>query len=276
MAITTASFAKAKAQGRKLTMLTAYDYTTARLVDEAGVDGILVGDSLGMVMLGYDSTLPVTMEDMIHHTRAVTRGAKHALVVADLPFMAYQVSTEQAVANAGRLIQEGGASAVKLEGGVAFEEQIAAIVRASIPVMGHIGLTPQSVNAFGGFKIQGKTQEAAQRVLDDARAIERAGAFAVVLEGIPTQLAQRIAQTISIPTIGIGAGDVTDGQILVAQDMLGMYGELSPKFVRRYANIGQQITQAISAYIADVQSGDFPNNDTEGYTMDSTQLEGLH
>ena len=275
MAITTTSFAKAKAQGRKLTMLTAYDYTTARLVDEAGIDGILVGDSLGMVMLGYDSTIPVTMEDMIHHTRAVTRGAKHALVVADLPFMAYHVSTEQAVRNAGRLIQEGGATAVKLEGGVAFQEQIAAIVRASIPVMGHIGLTPQSVNAFGGFKIQGKTHDAAQRVLDDARAVEEAGAFAIVLEGIPTPLAQLVQEHISIPTIGIGAGNVTDGQILVEQDLLGMYGDLHPKFVRQYANIGQQITTAIQSYIADVQSGDFPNNETEGYTMDSEQLKGL-
>lgn len=273
--VTTATFAKAKADGRKLAMLTAYDYTTARLVDESDVDGILVGDSLGMTMLGYDSTLPVTMEDMIHHGRAVTRGAKHALVVVDLPFMAYHTGVAQAVTNAGRLVQEAGATAVKLEGGVAFHDEIAAITRASIPVMAHLGLTPQSVNAFGGFKVQGKSEARAQQILDDARAVQDAGAFAVVLEGIPTPLARRITRELEIPTIGIGAGDVTDGQILVYQDLLAMYEGLAPKFVRHYAQVGRDMRAAFDAYAADVRSGAFPKGGVEDFTMDESIVERL-
>lgn len=272
---TAVTFRAAKTKGEKLSMLTAYDYTTAKLVDESGIDGILVGDSLGMVMLGYDSTLPVTMEDMIHHAKCVTRGAKNALVVVDLPFMAYH-TVDQAVENAGRLVKEGGAQAVKLEGGVAFHDQIQAIVTASIPVMAHLGLTPQSVNAFGGFKVQGKNIKTAQQILDDARAIEDAGAFAVVLEGVPTLLAKRITEELSIPTIGIGAGDVTDGQILVYQDLLNMYGEMKPKFVRHYAEIGAQMRDAFARYSADVKSGAFPDNDREGFAMDESILAELH
>lgn len=272
---TAVTFRAAKAKGEKLSMLTAYDYTTAKLVDESGIDGILVGDSLGMVMLGYDSTLPVTMEDMIHHAKCVTRGAKNALVVVDLPFMAYH-TVDQAVENAGRLVKEGGAQAVKLEGGVAFHDQIQAIVTASIPVMAHLGLTPQSVNAFGGFKVQGKNIKTAQQILDDARAIEDAGAFAVVLEGVPTLLAKKITEELSIPTIGIGAGDVTDGQILVYQDLLNMYGEMKPKFVRHYAEIGAQMRDAFARYSADVKSGAFPDNDREGFAMDESILAELH
>lgn len=272
---TTATFRAAKTKGEKLAMLTAYDYSTAKLVNDAGINGILVGDSLGMVMLGYDSTLPVTMEDMLHHTKAVARGAKDALVVADMPFMAYHVSTEQAVANAGRLIQEGGAQAVKLEGGADFCKEVRAITRASIPVMGHLGLTPQSINAFGGFKVQGKTASAAQKLLDDARALEEAGAFAIVLECVPAPLAQRITQAVSVPTIGIGAGAGCDGQILVYQDMLGLYGGLAPKFVKRYAEIGDAMKAAFGQYIAEVKQGTFP---TESHTfrMDESELEKLY
>lgn len=239
-------------------MLTAYDYTTARLVDEAGIDGILIGDSLGMTMLGYDDTLPVTMEDMIHHTRAVTRGARNALVVADMPFLSYHLSPAQAVENAGRLVKEGGAQAVKIEGGAEFAPEIRAITRASIPVMGHLGLTPQSINAFGGFKVQGKSREAAQRIVDDARALEEAGAFAMVLECIPAELAEIVTKAVSIPTIGIGSGAGCDGQILVYQDMLGMYGDLAPKFARRFAEVGATMRQAFADYKACVQDATFP------------------
>lgn len=273
--VTTATFAKMKAEGRKITMLTAYDYTTAKLVDESDIDGILVGDSLGMTMLGYDSTLPVTMEDMIHHGRAVTRGAKRALVVVDMPFMSYHTGVHDAVVNAGRLVQEAGATAVKLEGGVDFHDEIAAITRASIPVMAHLGLTPQSVNAFGGFKVQGRSEARAQQILDDARAIQDAGAFAVVLEGIPTPLAHRITQELEIPTIGIGAGDVTDGQILVYQDLLAMYEGLAPRFVRHYAQVGRQMRDAFDAYAVDVRSGAFPKNGVEDFTMDEAIVDRL-
>ena len=233
---TVLTFKEAKEKHEKLTMLTAYDYSTAKLIDEAGINSILVGDSLGMVCLGYEDTLSVTMEDMIHHTRAVTRGAKNALVVADMPFMSYQTSVYDAVVNAGRLMKEGRAQAVKLEGGKEVVEQIKAIVNASIPVVAHIGLTPQSINAFGGFKVQGKSEEAAKRLLEEARAVEEAGAFAVVLECVPAKLAEFISKQISIPTIGIGAGAGCDGQVLVYQDMLGMYSDFVPKFVKQYAN----------------------------------------
>jgi 3-methyl-2-oxobutanoate hydroxymethyltransferase len=252
------TFRNAKQKNERLTMLTAYDYSTAKLIDAAGIDSVLVGDSLGMVMLGYEDTLSVTMEDMIHHTKAVARGVKDALVVSDLPFMSYQTSVYDAVSNAGRLIKEGRAQAVKLEGGIEVCPQIKAIVEASIPVMAHIGLTPQSVNAFGGFKVQGKDEEAARNLIEQAKAVEGAGAFAVVLECIPAKLADLITKSISIPTIGIGAGNGCDGQVLVYQDMLGLYSDFTPKFVKRYAEIGPQMQTAIEGYISEVKSGAFP------------------
>ena len=252
------TFREQKAKGEKISMLTAYDYSTAKLMDEAGINGILVGDSLGMVVLGYEDTLPVTMEDMIHHTAAVCRSAKNTLVVGDMPFMSYQVSVEEAVYNAGRLMKEGRCQAVKLEGGASVCPQIRAITNASIPVMAHIGLTPQSINAFGGFKVQGKSEEAAKKLLEDAKAVEEAGAFAVVLECVPAKLAELISKSISIPTIGIGAGAGCDGQILVYQDMLGLFSDFTPKFVKKYANVGEMMTQAFRDYIADVQEGSFP------------------
>ena len=255
---TVSTFREQKAKGEKISMLTAYDYSTAKLMDEAGINGILVGDSLGMVVLGYEDTLPVTMEDMIHHTAAVCRGAKNTLVVGDMPFMSYQVSVEEAVYNAGRLMKEGRCQAVKLEGGASVCPQIRAITNASIPVMAHIGLTPQSINAFGGFKVQGKSEEAAKKLLEDAKAVEEAGAFAVVLECVPAKLAELISKSISIPTIGIGAGAGCDGQILVYQDMLGLFSDFTPKFVKRYVNVGEMMTQAFRDYIADVQEGSFP------------------
>lgn len=252
------TFHNAKQKNERLTMLTAYDYSTAKLIDASGIDSVLVGDSLGMVMLGYEDTLSVTMEDMIHHTKAVARGVKDALVVSDLPFMSYQTSVYDAVVNAGRLIKEGRAQAVKLEGGLEVCPQIKAIVEASIPVMAHLGLTPQSVNAFGGFKVQGKDEEAARSLIEQAKAVEAAGAFAVVLECIPAKLADLITKSISIPTIGIGAGNGCDGQVLVYQDMLGLYSDFTPKFVKRYAEIGPQMQTAIEGYISEVKSGAFP------------------
>ena len=252
------TFRNAKQKNERLTMLTAYDYSTAKLIDASGIDSVLVGDSLGMVMLGYEDTLSVTMEDMIHHTKAVARGVKDALVVSDLPFMSYQTSVYDAVSNAGRLIKEGRAQAVKLEGGLEVCPQIKAIVEASIPVMAHLGLTPQSVNAFGGFKVQGKDEEAARSLIEQAKAVEAAGAFAVVLECIPAKLAELITNSISIPTIGIGAGNGCDGQVLVYQDMLGLYSDFTPKFVKRYAEIGPQMQTAIEAYVTEVKSGAFP------------------
>ena len=256
---TVATFARAKAEGRKLAMLTAYDYSTARLQDEAGIDGILIGDSLGNVILGYEDTLSVTMDDMIHHCRAVARGAKHALIVCDMPFMSYEASAEEALRNAGRLLKEGHANAVKLEGGTEVCPQIEAITSAGIPVMGHLGLTPQSVNALGGYKVQGKSDDAAQKLLDDARALEAAGAFAVVLECVPTPLATLVTERLSIPTIGIGAGAVTDGQILVYQDMLGMTSGFTPKFARRFADAGDLMRRGFSDYIDSVRTGSFPS-----------------
>ena len=258
MKTTTATFKKAKQSGEKITMLTAYDYSTAKLEDTAGVESILVGDSLGMVMLGYENTLSVTMEDMIHHSAAVARGAENALVVTDMPFMSYQTSVYDAVVNAGRLIKEGHADAVKLEGGVKFKEHIRAIVDASIPVMGHIGMTPQSVNAFGGFKVQGKSIEDAKRVIEDAKAVEESGAFAVVLECVPAALAEYITGILSIPTIGIGAGSSCDGQVLVYQDMLAMYSDFTPKFVKKFGNIGESMTASFKKYCEEVKSGEFP------------------
>lgn len=258
---TAVTFKNAKARNEKLSMLTAYDYTTACLVDQAGINAILVGDSLGMVVLGYDDTISVTMEDMIHHSAAVARGAKNALVVTDMPFMSYQTSVYDAVVNAGRLMKDGRAGAVKLEGGSEFAEHISAIVKASIPVMGHIGLTPQSVNAFGGFKVQGKTSEAAQKLIDDAKAIEAAGAFAIVVECVPAELGKAITEAVDIPVIGIGAGNDCDGQVLVYQDMLSMYDKMNPKFVKVYADIGEQMSAAFKAYDAEVKSGAFPTDE---------------
>ena len=255
---TVVTFKEAKQKNEKLSMLTAYDYSTAKIIDEAGINGILVGDSLGMVCLGYEDTLSVTMEDMIHHTSAVTRGAKNTLVVADMPFMSYQTCVYDAVVNAGRLIKEGRAQAVKLEGGIEVCDKIEAIVKASIPVMGHIGLTPQSVNAFGGFKVQGKDEEAAKKLIDEALAIEKAGAFAVVLECVPAKLAAIISEKLSIPTIGIGAGVNCDGQILVYQDMLGLFSDFTPKFVKKYENLGEKMNIAFRKYIEEVKDGVFP------------------
>lgn len=272
---TVVTFQKAKAEGRKLTMLTAYDYSTAKLIDEAGVDSILVGDSLGNVMLGYDSTIPVTMEDMIHHGAAVSRGAKEALVVIDMPFMSYQVSVEEAVRNAGRLMQEGHCGAVKLEGGREVCPQIRAIVNAGIPVMAHLGLTPQSIHAFGGHRVQGKTEEAARRLLEDAKLVQEAGAFSVVLEAIPSSLAKLITESLAIPTIGIGAGGDCDGQVLVYQDMLGMFSDFKPKFVKQYANVGQVMKEAFGAYIEEVQSGAFPAREHE-YAAEDGVIEKLY
>ncbi|UEL47917.1 3-methyl-2-oxobutanoate hydroxymethyltransferase [Terrisporobacter hibernicus] len=272
---TVVTFREAKLKNEKLTMLTAYDYSTSQAVDNSGINGILVGDSLGMVMLGYEDTLSVTMEDMIHHTKAVARGAKNSLVVADMPFMSYQTSVYDAVVNAGRLIKEGRAQAVKLEGGVEVAEHIEAIVRASIPVMGHIGLTPQSVNEFGGFKVQGKSEEAAKKLIEDALAVEKSGAFALVMEGVPSKLAAMVTEKLSIPTIGIGAGDKCDGQILVYQDMLGMFSDFTPKFVKKYENLGDRMRNAFATYIDEVKNGSFPSEE-HGFKIDEEVIEKLY
>ena len=272
---TVVTFREAKLKNEKLTMLTAYDYSTSQAVDNSGINGILVGDSLGMVMLGYEDTLSVTMEDMIHHTKAVARGAKNSLVVADMPFMSYQTSVYDAVVNAGRLIKEGRAQAVKLEGGVEVAEHIDAIVKASIPVMGHIGLTPQSVNAFGGFKVQGKSEEAAKKLIEDALAVEKSGAFALVMEGVPSKLAAMVTEKLSIPTIGIGAGDKCDGQILVYQDMLGMFSDFTPKFVKKYENVGDRMRNAFATYIDEVKNGSFPREE-HGFKIEQEVIEKLY
>jgi len=255
---TAITFREAKAKGEKITMLTAYDYSMAKIIDSSGINGILVGDSVGMVCLGYEDTISVTMEDMIHHTRAVARGTENALVVADMPFMSYQTSVYDAVFNAGRLMKEGRAQCVKLEGGVDMCGRIEAITKASIPVMAHIGLTPQSVNSLGGFKVQGKSEEAAKALIEAAKAVEKAGAFSVVLECVPAKLSEIISKEISIPTIGIGAGASCDGQILVYQDMLGMFNNFTPKFVKKYADLGATMTEAFKAYIEEVNKGVFP------------------
>jgi len=272
---TAITFKDAKKNGQKLSMLTAYDYSTAKLMDQSGIHGILVGDSLGMVMLGYEDTLAVTMEDMLHHTKAVARGAKDSLIVADMPFLSYHTGINEAVANAGHLIKEGGAQAVKLEGGASFCKEIESITRASIPVMAHLGLTPQSIHAFGGFKVQGKSQEAAQALLNDARAVEASGAFALVLECVPEKLAKKISEVLSIPTIGIGAGAGCDGQILVYQDMVGMYSDFTPKFVKQYINVGTQMKQAFASYIEDVQEGIFPQKE-HTFSIEDSVIDQLY
>lgn len=269
------TFKKAKEEGRKLSMLTAYDYSTAKLLDQAGIDGVLVGDSLGNVILGYEDTISVTMEDMIHHARAVARGLEHALLVVDMPFMSYQTSVYDAVVNAGRLMKEGRASAVKLEGGVEVCPQIKAITDAGIPVMGHVGLTPQSINSFGGYKVQGKSEAAAQKLIDDARALEEAGAFAVVLECVPAKLAQKVTEAVSIPTIGIGAGNECDGQILVYMDALGMFTDFKPKFVKYFGNIGEEMKKGFRAYIQEVQEKTFPAEE-HTYKISDEVIEKLY
>lgn len=272
---TVLTFQQAKENGEKLAMLTAYDYSTAKLIDEAGVNSILVGDSLGNVILGYEDTISVTMEDMIHHGAAVARGAKNALVVIDMPFMSYQTSVYDALVNAGRLMKEGRGDAVKLEGGVEVCPQIKAIVDAGIPVCAHIGLTPQSINAFGGFKVQGKSEAAAKKLLEDAKAVEEAGAFAVVIEGVPAKIAALITEQLHIPTIGIGAGKDCDGQVLVYQDMLGMFSDFTPKFVKRYANIGEVMKEAFQNYIKEVRDGVFPAEENT-YKVDDSVIEKLY
>ncbi|MDD7520507.1 MAG: 3-methyl-2-oxobutanoate hydroxymethyltransferase [Lachnospiraceae bacterium] len=272
---TVSTFKKAKENKEKLTMLTAYDYSTARLFDEAGINSILVGDSLGNVILGYEDTLSVTMEDMIHHSAAVARGAKNALVVCDMPFMSYQASVYDAVTNAGRLMKEGRANAVKLEGGEEVCPQIKAITECGIPVVAHLGLTPQSINAFGGYKVQGRDLEAAKKLIDDAVAVEKAGAFALVLECVPTEIATKITEKLTIPTIGIGAGNGCDGQVLVYQDMLGMFSDYTPKFVKQFANVGTIIKDAVTDYINEVNSGAFPD-ETRSYKASDDVLEKLY
>jgi len=256
--VTKTTLLKMKKKGEKVAAITSYDYLSTRLIDETGIDFILVGDSLGMVVMGYENTLPVTMEEIIHHLKAVTRARPRAIVVGDMPFMSYQASVEDAVRNAGRLVKEGGAQSVKLEGGERYVPVIEAIVQASIPVVGHLGLTPQSLHEFGGYKVQGKDEESAERLISDARALEKAGCFAIVLEGIPWQLARRITEEVSIVTIGIGAGPHCDGQVLVIQDMLGIYDEPLPKFVKKYEELGEKIRGAVSAYVRDVKEGRFP------------------
>ncbi|WP_104370634.1 3-methyl-2-oxobutanoate hydroxymethyltransferase [Desulfocucumis palustris] len=272
--VTTAYFRKAKKDGKPITMLTAYDFPMAKLVDAAGIDAILVGDSMGNVVLGYGSTIPVTMDDMVHHVKAVTRGVSRAMVVGDMPFLSYHLSREESVRNAGRLLQEGGAQTVKLEGGAEVADVIRAMVNAGIPVMGHLGLTPQSVNQLGGYKVQGKDEATARKLIEDALAIQEAGVFSVVLECVPTALARLITEKLDIPTIGIGAGPVCDGQVLVAHDMLGLYGEGSPKFAKRYAQLSDQITDAFKAYRQEVESRAFPGPE-HSFGMDEEILEKL-
>ena len=268
--VTTRSFREKKERGEPITMLTAYDYPTALAEDQAGVDSILVGDSLAMVVLGYDNTLPVTMEEMLHHCRAVSRGAKMALLVGDMPFMSYQVSAEEAVRNAGRFLQQGNMDAVKLEGGRERADAIRMITGAGIPVMGHLGLTPQSVHQLGGFRAQGKTAIAAKRLLEDALLLEEAGCFSIVLESVPARLAELVSQRVHIPTIGIGAGVGCDGQVLVTHDLLGLFDRFTPKFVRKYANFHAEMQRAFSEYIEDVQTKAFPAAE---HTVDMAEEE---
>ncbi|HIR41473.1 MAG TPA: 3-methyl-2-oxobutanoate hydroxymethyltransferase [Candidatus Egerieicola pullicola] len=272
---TAVTFLDHKQKGEKISMLTAYDYSTAKLIDQSGIDGILVGDSLGNVMLGYEDTLSVTVEDMIHHGAAVARGVKNALVVIDMPFLSYQTSVYDAVKNAGRLVKEGHAGAVKLEGGEEFAPQIRAITAASIPVMGHLGLTPQSIHTLGGYRVQGKTEAAAQKLLEDALAVEEAGAFALTLECVPAKLAELITSKLSIPTIGIGAGAGCDGQILVYQDMLGTFTDYTPKFVKRFADVGEVMKNAFAEYNRQVKEGAFPD-EAHSFGIDEEVLKKLY
>ena len=256
--VTTLTFRQKKQRGEPITMLTAYDYPTAMAVDKAGIDSILVGDSLAMVVLGYENTLPVTMEEMLHHARAVARGAKTSMLIGDMPFMSYQISVEDAVRNAGRFLQQAGMDAIKLEGGRERADAVRAIVGAGIPVMGHLGLTPQSVHQLGGFRAQGKTASAAKRLFEDAQILEEAGAFSIVLESVPAKLAEFISKKISIPTIGIGAGLGCDGQVLVTHDLLGLFERFTPKFVKKYANLHEVMNKAFAEYIDDIETKRFP------------------
>jgi 3-methyl-2-oxobutanoate hydroxymethyltransferase len=259
--ITVPEIRRRKTKGPKIAMLTAYDATMARLLDEGGADILLVGDSLGMVVQGLSNTLPVTLDEVCYHGRAVARATRHAQIVGDMPFMSFQVSPEHALVNAGKLMKEGGVEAVKLEGGVAVAEHVARIVAAGIPVMGHVGLTPQSVHAMGGFRVQGKGEDAAARVIDDARALEQAGAYSIVLEGMPADLGRRITEAVTVPTIGIGAGPDCDGQVLVCYDFLGMYQDMKPKFVKRFAELGEAVLEATRAYVDEVRDGSFPSEE---------------
>lgn len=273
--VTTATIRQMKKEGKPITMLTAYDYSMAKLVDDAGIDMILVGDSLANTMLGYDSTLPVTMDEMIHHVKAVCRGAERAMVVADLPFMSYQVSRKEGMRNAGRILKETSAQAVKLEGGREIAKTVRAIVDAGIPVVGHLGLTPQSVHQMGGYKVQGKDESAAKKLIDDARTIEEAGAFCLVLECVPTPLAKLITESLQIPTIGIGAGPHCDGQVLVIHDMLGLYPRSSPKFVKKYVNLHEHMDAALKQYKEEVTARTFPGPE-HSFGMSEEVLKKLY
>lgn len=272
---TVSSFLNAKKNNEKISMLTAYDYSTAKILDEAGVDSILVGDSLGMVMLGYENTLQVTVDDMIHHCKAVSKGAKNAMIIGDMPFLSYHISVEDSIKNAGRLVQEGNAHAVKLEGGSEIIDKVKGIINAKIPVIGHLGLTPQSVNMFGGFKVQGKSLEDAQKIIDDALLLQEAGVFAIVLECVPEKLAKIITEKLQIPTIGIGAGKYCDGQVLVTQDMLGMYTDFTPKFVKKYSNLNDSIKKGVKEYIDEINDAKFPSKE-HTFKIDEEILEKLY
>ena len=263
-----------KKQGRKITMLTAYDYPMALLEDRAGIDIILVGDSLAMTVLGHENTLPVTMDEMIHHTKAVVRGAKHPLIIGDMPFMSYNTSEREAILNAGRFMKEGGADAVKLEGGASVKEIVRAIVNAGIPVMGHIGLTPQTISMLGGFKVQGKDAQAAQKIIDDALVLEEAGAFSVLLEAVPAPIAKKVTDRLTVPTIGIGAGVHCDGQVLVVHDMLGLFDRFTPKFAKKYVNLSELILKALESYREEVLKGEFPT-DQHSFHMDEKELSKI-
>jgi 3-methyl-2-oxobutanoate hydroxymethyltransferase len=274
MRVTIGEIREMKQRGEKIPMLTAYDYAFAKIIDEAGVPLILVGDSLGMVMLGYESTIPVTMDEMIHHVKAVVRGTKHALVIGDMPFMTYHVSLEDTLRNAARFIQEGGAQAVKLEGGEVVADRVSRLVSCGIPVQGHIGLTPQSVHQLGGYKVVGKTPEVAVRLLNDARSLEEAGAFSIVLECVPAPLSQVITERVTVPTIGIGAGKGCDGQVQVVSDILGLFTDFVPKHAKQYAKLNQTVAEAVTDYIAEVKAGDFPTP-KQSYDMDKGILDQI-
>ncbi len=268
--VTTLTFREKKARGEPISVLTGYDYATALALDRAGIDAILVGDSLGMVVLGYETTLPVTMEEMLHHCRAVARGARHALLIGDMPFLSYQVSVEEAVRNAGRFLQEAGMDAVKLEGGRERLAAVQAIVGAGIPVMGHLGLTPQSVHQMGGFRAQGKTSEAARRIVEDGLSLQQAGCFSLVLESVPARLARFMSERLDIPTIGIGAGPDCGGQVLVTHDLLGLFDRFTPRFVKRYADLHGEMARAFADYKAEVEAGAFP---AEEHSLDMPEEE---
>jgi 3-methyl-2-oxobutanoate hydroxymethyltransferase len=263
-----------KKQGKKISMLTAYDYPLALLEDRAGIDIILVGDSVAMTVLGYENTLPVTMDEMIHHTKAVVRGAKHPLIIGDMPFMSYNTSEREAIINAGRFMKEGGADAVKLEGGASVKEIVRSIVRAGIPVMGHIGLTPQTISMLGGFKVQGKDAQAAQKIIDDAVSLEDAGAFSVLLEAVPAPIAKMVTERLRVPTIGIGAGIHCDGQVLVVHDLLGLFDRFTPKFAKKYVNLSELILKALESYREEVLKGEFPT-DQHSFHIDEKELSKI-